>query len=539
MQNNQSLRQKMINMLYLVLIGMVFMNPVLDFIELFTDMNKTLERANYRIEQKNNQTLKTLKRVLEADSAKYHGIYSKLEKARMISDTTINFLDSIKNSLIIESGGYRGMHIKSAKDATMSHRKMIKDGVALDIKERLETVKSQLLNLMDESETAMLDTVLITTDTLRKIDGNLMEWEKYYFDEVPLNAVIALLTKFQNDIRLSQSMVIKKYYDITERGFDVSMTTPEAVELDTILLEKGVRKFDVFDIGDDGTARIIIPNIPKQSLGDAMIYQYDDAGNIIDSFAFKNGVGEIELNTSQIGEFKVKGVVKFRYPAPKDPQAKESGKIQDETLTQEYPFEINYDVINPQPHISQKDFNVLYVGVNNPIKVNHPEHNREKYEVTISQGEIIDNGEEFFARVNRTGFAYVTLKIPDKNGAMKTVNTEKFMVKELPKPTAKVYNRVGGDMPSKLFKQQKGLKVELDNLPYDANYRVVEYKITYINSNGLGIFREKVKGSYFTGRAKELVDLAQPGDIFIFEEIFVKGPNGKNEEIESLVFNIK
>lgn len=523
-------------MLYLVLIGMVFMNPVLDFIELFTDMNKTLERANYRIDQKNEQTLRTLKRLLKGDSTKYNGIYSRLEKARIISDSTVYYLDSLKNRLILDGGGYRGMHINSAKDATMPTRTMIKHGVAKDIKDKLTSVKSLLLELMDESESEMLDTVLITTDTLRKIDGSLMSWEKYYFNEVPLNAVIALLTKFQNDIRLSQSMVIKKYYDITERGFDVSMTTPDTIELDTILLEKGVRKFDVFDIGEDGTARITIPNIPQESLGSAVIYQYDDNGNIVDSFTFENGVGEIELNTSQIGEFKVKGVIKFRYPG--EMQAKESEKVQQE-ITQEYPFEINYDVINPQPHISQKEFNVLYVGVNNPIKVNHPEYNKDKYDVSISQGEIIYNGEEFFARVNRTGFAYVTLKIPDKKGGLKTVSTEKFMVKELPKPVAKVYNRVGGEMPSKLFKQQRGLNVELDKLPYDASYRVVEYKITYINSNGLGIFREKVKGSYFTGRAKELVDLAQPGDIFIFEDIFVKGPNGRNEKLESIVFNIK
>ncbi|MEX2591070.1 MAG: GldM family protein [Chitinophagales bacterium] len=526
-------------MLYLILIGLIVLNPALEFIELFTDLNKSLERANYRIEQKNDQTLQTLKRVSDDDSLRYHEIYTKLQRAKFISDSTVQFIDSIKNHMILEAGGYKGMHLKSALDAYMPTRIMVRDGVAHELKERLANIKEQLLEIMGESESAMLDTVLITTDTLRKINGVNYDWEDYYFNNVPLSAAIAVLSKFQNDIRLAQSITFKKYYELVEAGYDVAFYSPDTIELDTILLEKGVRKFDVFDIGDDGTARIIIPNIPEQSLGDAMIYQYDDAGNIIDSFAFKNGVGEIELNTSQIGEFKVKGVVKFRYPAPKDPQAKESGKIQDETLTQEYPFEINYDVINPQPHISQKDFNVLYVGVNNPIKVNHPEHNREKYEVTISQGEIIDNGEEFFARVNRTGFAYVTLKIPDKNGAMKTVNTEKFMVKELPKPTAKIYNRVGGDMPSKLFKQQKGLRVELDNLPYDANYRVVEYKITYINSNGLGIFREKVKGSYFTGRAKELVDLAQPGDIFIFEDIFVKGPNGKNEEIESLVFNIK
>ena len=93
-------------------------------------------------------------------------------------------------------------------------------------------------------------------------------------------------------------------------------------------------------------------------------------------------------------------------------------------------------------------------------------------------------------------------------------------------------------MPAKLFKQQKGLETITKNMEVEADFRVIEYTVTYINSNGLGIFKEKVKGSYFTGRSRELIELAQPGDIFIFDEISVKGPDGVNKDVDALVFNI-
>lgn len=85
---------------------------------------------------------------------------------------------------------------------------------------------------------------------------------------------------------------------------------------------------------------------------------------------------------------------------------------------------------------------------------------------------------------------------------------------------------------------QKGLDAVTKEMEVPADFRVIEYSITYVNANGLGIFKEKVKGSYFTGKSRELIDLAQPGDIFIFDDIQVKGPDGVNKDVEALVFNI-
>ena len=93
-------------------------------------------------------------------------------------------------------------------------------------------------------------------------------------------------------------------------------------------------------------------------------------------------------------------------------------------------------------------------------------------------------------------------------------------------------------MPSKIFKQQKGMVASGKDMPVEMNFRVTDFQVTYINANGLGIFKENVKGSYFTGKSRELIDLAQPGDIFIFDNIHVKGPDGTNKNVEALVFTI-
>jgi hypothetical protein len=101
-----------------------------------------------------------------------------------------------------------------------------------------------------------------------------------------------------------------------------------------------------------------------------------------------------------------------------------------------------------------------------------------------------------------------------------------------------LYNQVGGYMPSKIFKLQKGLEIDAKNLEIDSKFRIVEYTVTYINGSGLGIFTEPVKGSYFSGKSKELIDLAQPGDIFVFDNIYIKGPDGRNKKVDPIVFKI-
>lgn len=542
MKTSNPIRQKLINMMYLVLIAMIVLNAPVEFIEAFTDLNRTLERANYRIDKENERIIKTIERLAINDRQRYLGILNKLTRARVVSDSAIRIIDTLKVELITKAGGYSKYgHLLRGIDATFPTRKFVREGEGVKLKDLLAYTKEQLMELLDEADKVMLDTVLIVNDTIPKARGIYYDWEKYYFDNVPLSAVIAILSKFQNDIRLSESLVIKNYYDHIEEGFNISYLVAEGTKIDTFKLEKGVKKMDVFNIGEDGVARITLPSagggIPTAS---AIIYTYDDNNNIIDSFQFNNGVGEIRLKTDQIGEFKIKGFVRFRYPEKKD------DRIAKDTKTLEAPqqkiedkkFELSYKVVHSQPYISQKEYNVLFLGINNPLNVYHPEYKPEQYKVSINNGKIILGQDGYYARVNHLGYATVILEVPDGKGGYKKVAEEVFKVKELPTPNVVLYNQVGGDMPSKVFKMQKGLEIDAKNLEIDTKFRIVEYTVTYINGSGLGIFTEPVKGSYFSGKSRELIDLAQPGDIYVFDNIKIKGPDGRNKKIDPIVFKI-
>jgi hypothetical protein len=542
MKTSNPLRQKLINVMYLVLIAMIVLNAPVEFIEAFTDLNRSLERSNYRMDKENARIIKTIERLSSTERQRYLGILNKLTRAKIISDSAIRTIDTLKSDLISKSGGYSQYgHLIRGVDATLPTRRFMREGEGAKLKELLVFTKEQLMDLLDEADRTLLDTVLITDDSIPKVKGVFYDWDKYYFDNVPLSAVIALLSKFQNDIRLSESLVIKTYYDYVEQGYNVSYVATEGTKIDTFKLEKGVKKFDVFNIGDDGVARVTLPSgIGGSPSAHAVIYTYDDNNNIIDSFQFNNGVGEISMKTDQIGEFKIKGFIRFRYPEKKDDKVAKDVKTLEapKEKIEDKKFELNYKVVNAQPFISQKEYNVLYLGMNNPLNVFHPEHKPDKYRVSINNGKVIQGQDGYYARVNNLGYATVALEVPDGKGGYKKVAEEIFKVKEIPTPAVVLYNQVGGMMPSKIFKLQKGLEIDAKNLEIDSKFRIVEYTITYINGSGLGMFTEPVKGSYFSGKSRELIDLAQPGDIFVFDNISIKGPDGRNKKIDPIVFKI-
>lgn len=547
MKSQNPLRTKLISMMYLVLIAMIVLNPALEYIDIFTDLNRSLEYSNVRLDQKNERTVATIQTFASLDPETYEEIYSRVFRAKVVANCAIDYLETIKLDLITDAGGWDTTyhHLKLTTDATLPTRKIYKSKIATDIRQQLIETKKELLAILGEPNGAMLDTVLNLNEELPKAKRIYYQWEKYYFDNVPLGAVVAVLTKFQNDVRVAESIVIRNWHDHVQGeggvgNYNFEFVATDTTRLDTIYLAKGVKKQDVFSVGEDGVTTITLPSQKQKDAGNAVIYVYNDNNEITDSFYFNHGMGEVKLPTDQIGEFTIKGVVKFRYPSEGEPalQMDNENFAQKQRPDEEFPFEVDYKVIDSKPFISQREYNILYLGINNPVNIFHPEYEQQDYRIKISQGKVVKVDNSYYAQVNRKGFASITLEVPDDKGGYKRVAEELFKVKELPNPQVVLYNKEGGQMPAKLFKQQKGLETVTKNMEVEADFRVIEYTVTYINSNGLGIFKEKVKGSYFTGRSRELIELAQPGDIFIFDEISVKGPDGVNKDVDALVFNI-
>ena len=562
MKTLNPVRQRFINVMYLILIAMMLLNVRVEFIEPFTDLNRTLERANYRLEQRSTHTVNTLSRLFNIDTTNYQRIYDRIAEAHMISDSAIRVLDTLKTEIIRRTGGYENGHLRNAGKSPLATRMMIHESRADSILSLLEFTKEKLIYLFDEPNQLLLDTVLITEDSLVNANGIFIPWTEYFFDRKPLGATVALFSKFEHDVRIAESIVVNSFYNELENAMKDVISVPDSTgRIDSVLVAPGPRIDDyIYNINEDAQAQIKMPQLKNNIDQYAVIYQYDEKGAVMDSFILKNGLGEITIKTDRVGEFKIKGVIRMREKDRKkdDKKDDESAKKHDidkfknkerkKDIT-EYPFEFNYKVVNPQPMISRGTINALYTGLDNKVKVAHPSYPADRYKVTMYPGKIIKGPDGYYAHVTKPGYATVSLEIKNELGKYVKVASQKFAVKTLPKPRVKlygksegnpnIYGKGGGRVSEKILKLQKGLAADLSELDIEGKFRVVSFDAIYVNGQGDGIFKEEVKGSYFTGKSRTLIDLAKPGDLVIFDNILVKGPDGKNLRADALVFTIE
>ena len=193
--------------------------------------------------------------------------------------------------------------------------------------------------------------------------------------------------------------------------------------------------------------------------------------------------------------------------------------------------------------VSATKTNVLYLGVDNPVRVDATGIPADSLEVTISEGSITKTGKgQYVAHVTSPGFTVITVATKDRKYK---VNFD-YRVKRIPDPTPTLgtrYNR-SDTLSAEVFKTQSGLYMMLENFDFDARCITLGYtvkQITWADADGKKLVKEaKNVGGKFNPEASELIKSARPGDIFVFSEITGKCPGDDRERsFNSLIFFVE
>src|ERR1041384_1514396 len=89
-------RQKMINMMYLVLTALLALNVSKEIINAFVTVNESLEVSKANIINKNKTTYAAFEQAMQNDAKKYGDVNSKAQAVRQASDTLANYIEAIK-----------------------------------------------------------------------------------------------------------------------------------------------------------------------------------------------------------------------------------------------------------------------------------------------------------------------------------------------------------------------------------------------------------------------------------------------------------
>src|SRR6185295_10834059 len=94
-------RQKMINMMYLVLTALLALNITKEVINAFVTINDSIELSKNNIEKKNSNTYAAFKQAMEVDAGKYKAVNEKALNIKKAADDLVKNIQDIKEKLII------------------------------------------------------------------------------------------------------------------------------------------------------------------------------------------------------------------------------------------------------------------------------------------------------------------------------------------------------------------------------------------------------------------------------------------------------
>ena len=197
--------------------------------------------------------------------------------------------------------------------------------------------------------------------------------------------------------------------------------------------------------------------------------------------------------------------------------------------------DVKYTVGQPSgASVFLEKMNVLYIKEDNPIKISGGSVGREKVKVSFSNGEITHtDGDSWNCVPTTPGEGKITVNADGK------LTYFDMRVKYLPDPTGFIGTHKGGIISSAEFKAIGALLAKLDNSEFQSAFQVVSYKLGALGGNISQYQEAPNEGPRWAGAAASIVGKASPGTNIFFTEIHVRGKDGKVRELAPMVFNLK
>jgi len=506
----ETTRQRMINIMYLVLLAMLALNVSDTILDAFKNINDSLDTSKNNVNTSINQLFSAFENSkLKEEPARAQPIYERAKQAQAAADELNNYIESIKKEFTTAGDGIdpETDDLVNRSNQDIAQDIMINQKKADELKKRINATREKLISLLDPADRATVAFSLEAKDPERKRKGN---WQSTYFGEgTPLTAAMTILTKLQADTKNAEAEVVKKLFGNMDKAqVNLDQFAAVAVAPTSYVIQ-----------GQPYTAEVFLTASDSRSTPDITVN-----GN---KLSIKEGKGTYTGGTSSVGEFTWVGTIRVRQT---DGQVKEY-KTQPQ----------KYQVAKPSASVSSDKMNVIYAGIPNPFSVSAAGFPLETVNANASGASMskIGGGKYNVTADGSKVGGEVTINVSASSGG-KTVSlgSSKFRVKAIPKPVAKVGGRAGGDIASVQLKSESEIEADLDDFPFDVKFKIQRYKLTVIKPRSDAVTISGSGGS-FAGAVKAAINSVTPGTRVFFEDIVSVGPDGRQNVLPSLAFSVK
>jgi gliding motility-associated protein GldM len=502
-------RQKMINMMYLVLTALLALNVSAEILNAFKTVDRSLMIASGVAEQKNQEIFKSFKAKLEDPTSREKAAIwePKAQQAKKISDELYNYIETLKSELKKESGlkTVDGKEEFKEDDLDAGTRLLVQPapegkGKGKELFEKLKAYKDQLLSIDPEMKKEIevglpLDLTIPPTSS----EAGKSDWSYAYFHMTPTIAAITILSKFQNDVRNSESKAVEFCHK-------------QIGQVEII--------YDQFQAFAGTNTQYLMPG--EELVITAGIGAFSKAAQPSVSIDGAN----VSLNAEGTAEYKTRvggsgaGIKRVRIS-----YAKPDG------TTAVVEKEIKYTVGIPAGlTVSTDKTRVFYKGLENPLSVTGGGGD-EKVNVSIEgAGASLRKAGPGQYIVTCTQLGTVNVVANDGKNVQKIA----IPVKRVPDPIVVVGGSAGGAMPANVFRVQSGAIAELRDFVFEGvAYKVMSFMLI---CTGKGFdepeFAEVNSASFKDAAAQALIRRCQAGSTVTIGEIKVLEPGGGSRKLD-------
>ena len=203
-------RQKMINLMYVVLMAMLALNISTEVLNGFSIVEESLNRTTANSALENKAIFNDLEAMMRNNPAKVREWFERATAVKDMSDSLFNYAQTLKIAIVKEADGENGnpLNIKNKDNLEAASHVMLAPGTGQGRKlfDAINRYRERILQFVtDPLQKKIISSNLSTTVPHKNLGKN---WQEYMFEDMPTAAAVTLLSKLQSDVRYAEGEVL-------------------------------------------------------------------------------------------------------------------------------------------------------------------------------------------------------------------------------------------------------------------------------------------------------------------------------------------
>lgn len=544
-------RQKMVGLMYLVLMALLAMNVSKSILQAFVIINHGLEVTNEHFVENNERTYTAFDKAKMNDEKKVGPFWEKAQKVKEYANEVHEYIEDLKKvninmvepkipELNLESPDFSSvpdsvwsLHNIATLDNYDAPTALMIGGEptapkgpevawsSLQLKAKLQDYQEKLKALFAGAEHSevIVEDIDKAFEFKAEVHGGVKEeWHIAQVYHMPLAAVITNLSKMQADVRSLEADVIKEL---------LGEVSADDFKFDKLAV-KVIPNTNYVFLGDTFKAQVLVAALSTTQ--DPVL----EASTQIDTTGGIKIIGESMKENISVGG----GMGIFKYVPTAEGNVNWGGKIgikKPDGSYQYFSFKHDFTAAKPALVVSPTAMNVMYRGLDNPIEVSVPGVPTDLLQVSISNASKSGSNGKFNVRPGQ-GQTCVVQVSANIGGETKQFGKAEFRCKNVPNPVAEFAGEKGGKVKKNKLTAAQGVAAKMENFEFDLRFEVVSFVMS-ATINGK-VVEQLGKGYRVTSDMKALMGALAPGQKLYIEKIKAKGPDGTVRDLGTIAITV-